>query len=103
VEFAITTNACRGFCESFALPSAPFLTETHKPSQPVTSVGQCCNIMETEDVRQSRFVALKWLIVDFFIYFFTIQVSVRVLCLDGIRQLTFKSAVSCKCFHCKKD
>ncbi|XP_050078795.1 thyrostimulin alpha-2 subunit [Anopheles maculipalpis] len=79
VEFTITTNACRGFCESFAVPSAPFALVGHKPPQPVTSVGQCCNIMETEDVR------------------------VRVLCVNGIRNLTFKSATNCSCYHCKKD
>ncbi|XP_053695840.1 thyrostimulin alpha-2 subunit [Sabethes cyaneus] len=79
VEFSITTNACRGFCESFAVPSAPFAVGTHRPSQPVTSVGQCCNIMDTEDV------------------------SVRVLCVNGIRNLTFKSATNCSCYHCKKD
>lgn len=38
VEFNITTNACRGFCESFAVPS---FFAMHKPvmNQPVTSVG----------------------------------------------------------------
>uniref|UniRef100_A0A1Q3FRB0 Putative glycoprotein hormone alpha 2 n=2 Tax=Culex tarsalis TaxID=7177 RepID=A0A1Q3FRB0_CULTA len=79
VEFTITTNACRGFCESFAIPSAPFAVGVHKPSQPVTSVGQCCNIMDTEDVH------------------------VRVMCTEGIRNLTFKSATNCSCYHCKKD
>lgn len=75
VEFYMTTNACRGFCESWAVPSSPKTT----PSQPVTSIGQCCNIMETEPA------------------------EVKVLCVDGIRTLTFKSAVSCSCYHCKKD
>ncbi|EFA10706.1 glycoprotein hormone alpha 2 precursor [Tribolium castaneum] len=75
VEFHMTTNACRGFCESWAVPSGPKAT----PTQPVTSVGQCCNIMETEPV------------------------EARVLCVDGVRTLTFKSAVSCSCYHCKKD
>lgn len=49
VEFQMTTNACRGFCESFAVPST-FAIGIHRPEQPVTSVGQCCNIMDTEDV-----------------------------------------------------
>ncbi|RZC35091.1 glycoprotein hormone alpha 2, partial [Asbolus verrucosus] len=75
VEFHMTTNACRGFCESWAVPSGPKAT----PTQPVTSVGQCCNIMDTEPV------------------------EARVLCVDGVRTLTFKSAVSCSCYHCKKD
>ncbi|XP_023027110.1 glycoprotein hormone alpha 2 [Leptinotarsa decemlineata] len=75
VEFHMTTNACRGFCESYAVPSLPKIT----PTQPVTSIGQCCNIMETEPV------------------------EARVLCVDGMRTLTFKSAVTCSCYHCKKD
>ncbi|XP_066260952.1 thyrostimulin alpha-2 subunit [Euwallacea similis] len=76
VSFEITTNACRGFCESWAIPSDPQNTEI---SQPVTSVGECCNIMETEPI------------------------EVRVLCKEGIRSFVFKSAVKCDCFHCKKD
>lgn len=50
IEFMITTNACRGYCESFAIPSA-FAIGVHRPEQPITSVGQCCNIMESEDVQ----------------------------------------------------
>ena len=49
VEFHITTNACRGFCESWSIPSA-LETLLVNPHQPVTSVGECCNIMDTEDV-----------------------------------------------------
>lgn len=49
VEFRITTNACRGYCESWAVPS-PADTVMINPNQRITSVGQCCNIMETEDV-----------------------------------------------------
>ncbi|KAJ9582802.1 hypothetical protein L9F63_022843 [Diploptera punctata] len=78
VEFHITTNACRGFCESWAVPSA-LDTLRVNPHQAITSVGQCCNIMDTEDV------------------------EVRVMCLDGTRDLVFKSAKSCSCYHCKKD
>ncbi|KAK3927860.1 hypothetical protein KUF71_016145, partial [Frankliniella fusca] len=78
VEFHITTNACRGFCESWSIPSA-LETLLVNPHQPVTSVGECCNIMDTEDV------------------------TVRVMCLNGFRELTFKSAKSCSCYHCKKD
>ncbi|XP_045473873.1 thyrostimulin alpha-2 subunit [Harmonia axyridis] len=75
VEFKMTTNACRGYCESWAIPSH----QKNNPAQPITSIGQCCNIMETENV------------------------EARVLCADGIRTLTFKSAISCACYHCKKD
>nr|BAV78809.1 glycoprotein hormone alpha 2 [Plautia stali] len=78
VEFEVTTNACRGYCESWAVPS-PKETLVSNPRQAITSVGQCCNIMETEDV------------------------EVRVLCLDGLKDLVFKSAKSCSCYHCKKD
>lgn len=48
-------------------------------SKPVRSVGQCSNIMESEDVH------------------------VQVNCVDGPRTLTFKSATKCACYHCKKD
>ncbi|XP_054743146.1 thyrostimulin alpha-2 subunit [Anastrepha obliqua] len=82
VEFHITTNACRGFCESYAVPSIPWglaIPGVFKPTKPVVSVGQCCNIMESEKVQK------------------------RVLCMGGMRNITFKSAVSCACYHCKKD
>lgn len=52
VEFHITTNACRGFCESYAVPSMPWgsVGGLFKPLKPVVSVGQCCNMMESEEV-----------------------------------------------------
>lgn len=53
VEFRITTNACRGYCESWAVPS-PADTVIINPNQRITSVGQCCNIMDTEDVSSKR-------------------------------------------------
>ncbi|CAG2179338.1 unnamed protein product, partial [Oppiella nova] len=48
VEFDITTNACRGYCVSFSIPSNEATLRVN-PNQLLTSVGQCCNIMETED------------------------------------------------------
>ncbi|XP_049868217.1 thyrostimulin alpha-2 subunit [Pectinophora gossypiella] len=75
LPFNITTNACRGFCESWSLPSIMLGFKRH----PVTSLGQCCNIMESEDVQA------------------------KALCLDGVRNLVFKSAVSCACYHCQKE
>lgn len=56
VEFHITTNACRGFCESYAVPSMPWGTMggLFKPPKPVVSVGQCCNMMESEEVSLSQ-------------------------------------------------
>ncbi|XP_015907050.1 thyrostimulin alpha-2 subunit-like [Parasteatoda tepidariorum] len=77
IEFDVATNACRGFCVSYSVPSS----EDHllfKPYQAITSYGQCCSIMETEDVK------------------------VKVMCIDGPKALTFKSAVTCDCDHCKK-
>lgn len=51
VEFTITTNACRGFCESYAMPAIPHVTSNSvKPTKPVLSIGQCCNMMESEEV-----------------------------------------------------
>ncbi|KAK7788755.1 hypothetical protein R5R35_014438 [Gryllus longicercus] len=78
VQFDVETNACRGYCESWAVPSAPNTLRVN-PHQAITSVGQCCNMMETEDV------------------------EVRVMCLGGPRDLVFKSAKSCSCYHCKKE
>ena len=49
VEFPLRLNACRGFCVSYSVPSGEE-TRFFNPSQVITSVGQCCNIMETEDV-----------------------------------------------------
>ncbi|XP_026332340.1 thyrostimulin alpha-2 subunit [Hyposmocoma kahamanoa] len=73
--FNITTNACLGFCESWSLPSIMLGFKRH----PVTSLGQCCNIMESEDV------------------------TITAFCLDGERNLVFKSALSCACYHCQKE
>lgn len=50
VEFRITTNACRGYCESWAVPSTIDTLFSNR-EQSITSVGQCCNIIDTEDVR----------------------------------------------------
>ncbi|XP_073822754.1 glycoprotein hormone alpha 2 [Musca autumnalis] len=81
VEFLITTNACRGFCESYSVPSMPWGNAGggFRPPKPVVSVGQCCNMMESREVQK------------------------RVLCMDGWRNVTFQSALSCSCYHCKKD
>ncbi|XP_055379302.1 thyrostimulin alpha-2 subunit [Condylostylus longicornis] len=80
VSFTITTNACRGFCESYSVPSLPFVAlNSLKSIKPIISIGQCCNMMESE------------------------QIEKRVYCVDGERTLTFKSAVSCSCYHCKKN
>lgn len=49
VEFDVSTNACRGFCVSYSIPSSEDSLRTN-PYQTITSFGECCNIMETEDV-----------------------------------------------------
>ncbi|XP_003746316.1 thyrostimulin alpha-2 subunit [Galendromus occidentalis] len=78
VRFEIATNACRGYCISYATPS-PENTRKMNRNQSITSYAQCCSIVETEEVK------------------------VNVRCLDGIRQLVFKSAKRCECGdHCKK-
>lgn len=52
VEFEIRTNACRGYCVSYAIPSSKESISIN-PNQKLTSVSQCCNIMDTEDVSNS--------------------------------------------------
>ena len=49
VQFDMTTNACRGFCVSYSVPSG-IETILLNPKQTTTSVGQCCNIVQSEDV-----------------------------------------------------
>ncbi|XP_054707825.1 thyrostimulin alpha-2 subunit-like [Uloborus diversus] len=78
VVFDVTTNACRGFCPSYTTPSPEWILRSNR-RQTLWSVGQCCNIMEAEDVH------------------------VEVMCLGGMKHLTFKSAIHCSCFHCKKE
>ncbi|XP_063384028.1 thyrostimulin alpha-2 subunit isoform X1 [Cydia fagiglandana] len=56
VGFKITTNACRGYCESWSLPSIMLGFKRH----PVTSLGQCCNIMESEDVSVFNLQVALW-------------------------------------------
>lgn len=48
VSFEITTNACRGYCVSYSVPSGEETT-AYNPKQIITSVGQCCNILEYEE------------------------------------------------------
>lgn len=67
VEFEVNTYACRGYCESWAIPSA-LNTLKVNPNQVITSVGQCCNMMDTEDVSVPCFLAT---------YVFLVTVSKR--------------------------
>lgn len=78
VEFYIQTNACRGFCVSYSLPSLEAILKINS-KHVISSFGHCCNIIEAEDVK------------------------VNVMCVDGPRDLLFKSATKCACYHCKKD
>nr|CAD7438978.1 unnamed protein product [Timema bartmani] len=120
VEFHITTNACRGYCESWSIPSAVETLRVN-PHQAITSVGQCCNIMDTEDKYTHNCVEREWKtilenplstydrdsnLISSPVYCESSDsdhVEVRVMCLDGTRDLVFKSAKSCSCYHCKKD
>ncbi|XP_026464316.1 thyrostimulin alpha-2 subunit-like [Ctenocephalides felis] len=82
-KFTVATHACRGFCESWTVPSrhgtlGPLHSITVR-NQQLVSVGQCCNIMDTEDI------------------------EIPAACLDGQKIVTFKSATSCSCYHCKKE
>lgn len=54
VKFQITTNACRGFCVSYSIPSDAAVLGVNS-NQLVTSVGQCCNILESQDVSSLPF------------------------------------------------
>lgn len=66
VEFHITTNACRGFCESYAVPSMIWgnggysLGAILKPTKPVVSVGQCCSMMSSEEVTIITLICSKF-------------------------------------------
>lgn len=83
-QFTLNSNACRGFCESYAVPAPPLLSMPNKVMQNITSIGQCCNMMEEEDI------------------------TVLVSCLSDEgewenRNVTFKSAKTCGCYLCKDE
>ncbi|XP_043209387.1 thyrostimulin alpha-2 subunit-like [Amphibalanus amphitrite] len=77
LPLALTVNACQGACESYALPSS-WATMKLNPRHLLTSVSQCCNIMETKNVQ------------------------VELQCANGPKYIDIKSARACACFHCKK-
>nr|XP_027199808.1 thyrostimulin alpha-2 subunit-like isoform X2 [Dermatophagoides pteronyssinus] len=77
INFELTSNACRGYCLSYAIPSNQE-TLLVNDQQMITSVGNCCAMTETE------------------------VMSVRVMCRNGPKDIKFKSASKCGCFHCKK-
>ncbi|XP_013094496.1 thyrostimulin alpha-2 subunit-like isoform X2 [Biomphalaria glabrata] len=78
VPFEVTTNACRGFCVSYAIPSPP-QTLAFNPNFLITSRAECCGFVDTHDV------------------------NVWVACVDGYQQKTFKSARSCACSICRRE
>nr|A0A0F7Z3J2.1 RecName: Full=Thyrostimulin alpha-2 subunit; Flags: Precursor [Conus victoriae] len=78
VPFQITTNACRGFCVSYAIPS-PYQTLVYNPNHIITSRAACCDIIDTLDI------------------------PVQVTCVDGVREIVFKSARSCACSICRRE
>ena len=49
VPFQVVTNACRGFCLSYAIPS-PSHTIAYNPNYIITSRAECCGIIDTHDV-----------------------------------------------------
>ncbi|XP_033733956.1 thyrostimulin alpha-2 subunit-like [Pecten maximus] len=77
LQFNVTTNACRGFCVSYAIPSSP-RTRLINPSHIITSRSECCSIEETYDI------------------------TVHVRCIEGIREVVFKSAKRCACSICRR-
>ncbi|KAG8240350.1 hypothetical protein J437_LFUL000825, partial [Ladona fulva] len=108
VEFPITTNACRGFCESWSVPSA-IETLRYNANQAITSAKLKEAVLHGLD--WDRFGRITCFVGDYeflligidFLFFQYQKVEVRVMCLDGTRDLIFKSAKSCSCYHCKKD
>ncbi|XP_064603545.1 thyrostimulin alpha-2 subunit-like [Liolophura sinensis] len=77
LAFNVTTNACRGFCESNAIPS-PERTLRANHYHIITSRAECCSIVDTHDVKYT------------------------VLCVDGRREFVFKSAKTCACSICRR-
>ncbi|KAF6020305.1 gpa2 [Bugula neritina] len=69
-------NSCRGYCESFSIPMPNQLRSMY-PDLAILSMGRCCSIDTTHDV------------------------TVELVCADGIRKETYKSASSCSCSSCK--
>nr|AQS80514.1 GPA2 precursor [Charonia tritonis] len=78
VPFQVTTNACRGFCISYAIPS-PSRTLAYNPNHIITSRAECCGIIDTHDI------------------------PVQVRCVDGVKEIVFKSARSCACSICRRE
>ncbi|XP_014675645.1 PREDICTED: uncharacterized protein LOC106815662 [Priapulus caudatus] len=77
MPFTLATNGCRGYCTSFAVPSPQEVVAVN-PTHAVTSYANCCNIGDSREV------------------------AVKVLCLDKVRTVTFKSAETCACSLCTK-
>ncbi|XP_069119094.1 thyrostimulin alpha-2 subunit-like [Argopecten irradians] len=77
LQFNVTTNACRGFCLSYTIPSSQ-RTRLINPSHVITSRSECCSIEETYDI------------------------IARVRCIEGIREVVFKSAKKCACSICRR-
>lgn len=61
LQFNVTTNACRGFCESYAIPSSQRTLLANRRHF-LTSRAECCGIEETHDVSELK--CLNYLIVD---------------------------------------
>ncbi|KAL8576203.1 hypothetical protein ACOMHN_027858 [Nucella lapillus] len=77
LTFQVTTNACRGFCLSFAYPTPDYMLVYH-PEYMFTSRASCCNIIDTVDI------------------------PIQVRCGEVLREVVFKSARSCGCSICRR-
>ena len=49
IKFQVTTNACRGYCTSYAFPSPSYVLQAN-PNHMITSRAECCSIEKTHDV-----------------------------------------------------
>lgn len=85
-------------CEE-TVPPGLFTVEEHRTER--IPVGDKCWVC---GVCLNKLLIQKVLFPSlYFVSMTSVQVEVGVLCLDGVRDLVFKSAKSCSCYHCKKD
>ncbi|GBP78265.1 Thyrostimulin alpha-2 subunit [Eumeta japonica] len=102
VSFRVTTNACLGYCESWSLPSIVFGFKRHPvTSQRHANIGQMSRQRASQTVRRDA-VGGQTLSRGRRMSMRPNRVSYKVLCLDGERNLVYKSATSCACYHCQK-
>lgn len=105
LETGAQTRLPAGQLEQLAVASA-FSSPSRGEQRDVISVGQCCNMMETEEVsivplptrRAERTASANSLPTNAI----PTQVTVNLRCgFNETRRLVFKSAKTCECFFCK--